>query len=113
RRSGVQLLHVPNPHGPVGLGGALPLGDVTVAGLLGRGGVSAEFDLVLPKFQGRRVLITGAAGSIGSELCRQIARLGAAELAILDTDETGLADLRNELRGDVAVRLLLCSITDP
>ncbi|MDD5646605.1 MAG: nucleoside-diphosphate sugar epimerase/dehydratase [Candidatus Bipolaricaulis sp.] len=47
---------------------------------------------------GRSVLVTGAAGSIGSELCRQVLRFGASHLAAVDFDETGLFDLENELR---------------
>jgi FlaA1/EpsC-like NDP-sugar epimerase len=47
---------------------------------------------------GRVVLVTGAAGSIGSELCRQVLRFGAAHLTAVDFDETGLFDLQNELR---------------
>lgn len=46
---------------------------------------------------GRSVLVTGAAGSIGSELCRQVLRFGAAHLTAVDFDETGLFDLQNEL----------------
>jgi FlaA1/EpsC-like NDP-sugar epimerase len=47
--------------------------------------------------RGKRVLITGAAGSIGAELARQVARLGPARLILLDLDESGLHDLMQEL----------------
>ncbi len=47
---------------------------------------------------GRRVLVTGAAGSIGSELCRQALRFGASRLVALDQNETGLFSLEAELR---------------
>jgi FlaA1/EpsC-like NDP-sugar epimerase len=47
---------------------------------------------------GRSVLVTGAAGSIGSELCRQVLRYGTAHLTAVDFDETGLFDLDHELQ---------------
>ncbi|MEW5825429.1 MAG: nucleoside-diphosphate sugar epimerase/dehydratase [Candidatus Bipolaricaulota bacterium] len=46
---------------------------------------------------GKRVLVTGAAGSIGSELCRQVLRFGASRLVALDQNETGLFDLAADL----------------
>lgn len=112
RTTGVQLLTVPNLHELMARGRGLPLTEVGIADLLGRGEVAADFAAIRPFFTGRRVLVTGAAGSIGSELCRQVARLDVAELALLDTDETGLAELRQQLQGTAALRLLLRSVTD-
>ncbi len=47
---------------------------------------------------GKQVLVTGAAGSIGSELCRQVLRFGASRLVAVDQNETGLFDLEADLR---------------
>lgn len=64
---------------------------------------------------GRVVMVTGAAGSIGSELCRQISEFGPARLVLLDIDESGLHDLKVELLAKtpgLPVDLALCDITD-
>lgn len=63
----------------------------------------------------RVVLVTGGAGSVGSELCRQLVTLGPAKLIALDNNETGLFHLVNELRGGPGGELLtpvLASVTD-
>ncbi len=60
--------------------------------LLGRTPVPIELDTVRRTLEGRRVLVTGAGGSIGSEICRQVAELGPACLVLLDHDETHLHD---------------------
>jgi FlaA1/EpsC-like NDP-sugar epimerase/lipopolysaccharide/colanic/teichoic acid biosynthesis glycosyltransferase len=65
--------------------------------------------------RGKIVMITGAAGSIGSELSRQLAAFGPARLAIVDIDESGLYELQVELlakQRDLALELALCDITD-
>jgi FlaA1/EpsC-like NDP-sugar epimerase len=48
--------------------------------------------------EGKKILITGASGSIGSELCRQVMRFSPAVLLALDFDETGLFNLDNDIR---------------
>jgi len=60
--------------------------------LLGRNPVAEELDTIRPALAGRRVLVTGAGGSIGSEICRQISGLKPDLLVLLDHDETHLHD---------------------
>ncbi len=60
--------------------------------LLGRTPVPIDLDTVRRSLAGRRVLVTGAGGSIGSEICRQVAELDPALLVLLDHDETHLHD---------------------
>jgi FlaA1/EpsC-like NDP-sugar epimerase len=60
--------------------------------LLGRTPVPIDLDTVRRSLEGRRVLVTGAGGSIGSEICRQVAGLEPAALVLLDHDETHLHD---------------------
>lgn len=65
-------------------------GDMEFADLLGRSPVRIDMAEVLHTLVGKRVLVTGAGGSIGSELCRHIHRLGPEELMMLDRDESAL-----------------------
>lgn len=69
------------------------LRDVNVADLIGREVVALESDETSHLIAGKIVLVTGAAGSIGSELCRQVVRLRPKRLIALDNNETGLFDL--------------------
>jgi FlaA1/EpsC-like NDP-sugar epimerase len=71
--------------------------DVAVEDLLGRGSVRLDDDMIRAKIEGRVVLVTGAAGSIGSELCRQVARYRPALLAGFDLAETALFYLEREM----------------
>ena len=64
--------------------------DVNVTDLLGRGQVRTDLTSIAKYLTGQRVLVTGAGGSIGSELCRQIHRYGPSELIMLDRDESAL-----------------------
>lgn len=72
--------------------------EVSVTDLLGREPVNLDLDNVRRAVSGRTVLVTGAAGSIGSELCKQIARLEPRELLALDQSESELFRLEGELR---------------
>ena len=98
--AGLKILTLP-PLGDI-IGGrptARDLRDVDVADLLGRRPVELDNVVIAEQINGRSVLVTGAGGSIGSELCRQIARFGPAKLHLLDRDESGLQATQLSLVG--------------
>jgi FlaA1/EpsC-like NDP-sugar epimerase len=66
------------------------LREPEITDLLGRHQIETDLDSIAGYLTGKRVLVTGAGGSIGSELCRQIHRFGPAELMMLDRDESAL-----------------------
>ncbi len=73
--------------------------DISIEDIIGRHIVDTEVGSVAGYLAGRRVLVTGAGGSIGAELCRQINRYGPAELIMLDRDETALQGVQLTLTG--------------
>lgn len=74
--------------------------------LLGRKQVATDLAAVRQSLHGRRVLVTGAGGSIGSEICRQVAAFGPAQLLLVDRDETHLHDVAGMLPGEAEQVLL-------
>lgn len=78
--------------------------------LLGRTPVPTDLDAVRRSLAGHRVLVTGAGGSIGSEICRQIASMDPAVLVLLDHDETHLHDTAATVNGPCEQALV--DITD-
>lgn len=72
--------------------------DIKIEDLLGREPIKLDSAPVAAEIAGKRVLVTGAAGSIGSELVRQIVSYKPSKLIVLDQAETPLFDLENELR---------------
>jgi FlaA1/EpsC-like NDP-sugar epimerase len=73
--------------------------DIQPEDLLGRQPIETDLESISGYLTGKRVLVTGAGGSIGSELCRQISAFGPAELLMLDRDESALHALLLSLRG--------------
>jgi FlaA1/EpsC-like NDP-sugar epimerase len=70
---------------------------VQVEDVLGREPVEVDLEQIAGYLAGETVLVTGAGGSIGSELCRQIARIGASRLILVDHSEAALFDVEREL----------------
>ena len=71
--------------------------NVNFEDLLGRDEIAISMDKIQARFAGKVVLVTGAAGSIGSELCRQLAGFGVKKLVLFDNAETPMHNLRLEL----------------
>lgn len=89
--------------------------DIDVADVLGRGAIETDVASIAHYLAGKRVLVTGAGGSIGSELARQIARWEPGELMLLDRDESGLHGVQLSLHGRAMLdspEVLLCDIRD-
>jgi FlaA1/EpsC-like NDP-sugar epimerase len=81
--------------GKVSLGDAR---DLDIKDLLGRPSIETDIGAISEQIQGQTVLVTGAGGSIGSELCRQIARFDPWRLVVIDHDESSLYDLHERLQ---------------
>jgi FlaA1/EpsC-like NDP-sugar epimerase len=73
--------------------------DVCLSDLLGRRQIETDLAAIADHLTGRRVLVTGAGGSIGSELCRQLHRFAPAELMMLDRDESALHAVQLSIHG--------------
>ncbi|GAB1642988.1 nucleoside-diphosphate sugar epimerase/dehydratase [Krasilnikovia sp. MM14-A1259] len=73
--------------------------DVKVSDLLGRHQIDTDLEAIAGYLKGKRVLVTGAGGSIGSELCRQLDRFEPAQLMMLDRDESALHAVQLSLHG--------------
>ncbi len=84
------------------LGGEVSVGDLrepTEADLLGRHKVETDLQSVSDYIRGRTVVVTGAGGSIGSELCRQLSAFSPGRLVMVDRDESGLHGVQLSLEG--------------
>lgn len=93
------------------------LRDVAIEDLLGRDSVAPREDLLTAAVTGKKVLVTGAGGSIGSELSRQLAHLKPAGLILMDVSEFALYQIERELAPrcaqlGVPLRCVLGSVTD-
>jgi FlaA1/EpsC-like NDP-sugar epimerase len=73
--------------------------DIDVTDLLGRHQIDTDLETIAGYLDGKRVLVTGAGGSIGAELCRQLTRFGLAKLIMLDRDESALHAVQLSISG--------------
>ncbi|MEJ2653526.1 MAG: nucleoside-diphosphate sugar epimerase/dehydratase, partial [Gammaproteobacteria bacterium] len=90
--------------------------EVAIEDLLGREQVALDWRRISEALVGKTVLVTGAGGSIGSELCRQIARLGPGKLVAFERSEFNLYNIELELRRgfpDLILAAQLGDVTDP
>ncbi len=98
--------------GQVGADDVRPL---TEADLLGRHQIDTDIGSIADYITGRRVLVTGAGGSIGSELCRQLHRFGPEALIMVDRDESALHSVQMAIEGRALLdsdRLVVADIRD-
>ena len=100
------------------LSGVVSVADihrVTEEDLLGRRTIDTEIETIANYLGSRRVLVTGAGGSIGSELCRQIQRFAPSALILLDRDESGIHETQLSIDGRATLdsrTLVVCDIRD-
>jgi FlaA1/EpsC-like NDP-sugar epimerase len=88
------------------------LREVHIEDLLGRERIELDWDLIRRGLGGRSVLVSGGGGSIGAELCRQIAKLGPERLVIFERSEPHLYRILEELRGTKGLRGVLGDVAD-
>lgn len=91
------------------------LADVTMEDLLGREPVKVNLDEIFQFLKGKTILVTGGGGSIGSELCRQIAAHEPGKLVLFDMYENNIYDIQHELKHtypDLDLVVLIGSVRD-
>ncbi|MDP3175136.1 MAG: nucleoside-diphosphate sugar epimerase/dehydratase [Phenylobacterium sp.] len=99
KNDGIRLLRLPSivelaQHDGVTL---LPMREINIEELLAREPIELDRRAIGDLIRGRRVLVTGAGGSIGAELCRQVAAFECAHLTLLDFSETALFEIDREI----------------
>lgn len=101
KESGCELKRLPGMYQMVnGEVSVSKLRDVDVNDLLGREPIQVDLDSIMYYVFGRVIMVTGGGGSIGSELCRQIAKHNPKQLVIVDIYENTTYDIQNELKND-------------
>lgn len=96
RKRGMELLYAPTI-GDVNEKGNRSVREIRIEDLLERDEINISWKEIIANFQGKVVMVTGAAGSIGSELCRQLATFGIKKLILFDNAETPIHNLRLEM----------------
>lgn len=113
--AGLRTLVLPPVDELFGVAGVSDIRELTDADLLGRREIAMDIESIAGYVKGRRVLVTGAGGSIGSELCRQIHRFAPESLVLLDRDESALQAVQVSIEGVGLLdsrELVVCCIRD-
>ncbi|MHB8579644.1 MAG: SDR family NAD(P)-dependent oxidoreductase [Ignavibacteriaceae bacterium] len=90
------------------------ISDIEINDLIGRQAISIDSSIIGTTIKNKKVLITGAAGSIGSEIARQVIAYGPREIGILDINESELVNLEIQLRRSFnksKIKMYLCDIS--
>ena len=118
RDAGVPVKTLPGVHelitGDLNL--SRQLREVQVEDVLGREAVELDIPSIASYITGSTVLVTGAGGSIGSELCRQVAALGAEQIVLVDHSENALVQIEHELQHErrfISIVPALADVKDP
>ncbi|GLG89486.1 nucleoside-diphosphate sugar epimerase/dehydratase [Sellimonas catena] len=116
KETGCELLTIPGTYQLIkGEVSVSSLRQVSIEELLGRDSIKMDIQEVSDYIKGRVVLVTGGGGSIGSELCRQIAKYGAKTLIIFDIYENSAYEIQQELKRhhpEVELHTLIGSVRD-
>lgn len=91
------------------------INKIKIEDLLGRNAIEINKDLLAPYFEGKSILITGAAGSIGSEICTQLTNFKCKRITLLDQAETPLNDLYltlSPIKGDIIIKSVIGSVSN-
>lgn len=92
----IQILYAPSIDDFTTSGDTLKVREINIEDLLERPTIELSMKDIIINFKGKTVLVTGAAGSIGSELCRQLAYIGVGQIIMFDSAETPMHNLRLE-----------------
>lgn len=116
-RAGIKLLMLPPLHDMLqgDVQSINQLHAIDVNDLLGRPAIHTDLRVISDYLTGKKVLITGAGGSIGSEIARQVHKFSPAELALLDRDESALHSVQLSIYGTGLLDsddMILCDIRD-
>jgi len=90
--------------------------DIRIEDLLGREPISMKADATLRGIQGKRIMVTGGAGSIGSEIVRQLVYLKPESIIIVDQAETAIFEIQNEIRpllDGIQLHIFVADVTNP
>ncbi len=91
------------------------LREVDISDLLGRKEVSVDLKEIKDYIKGKKILVTGAGGSIGSEICRQVLPMGPKALFLLGKGENSIFEISNELRdkfSDAFIEEIIADVSD-
>lgn len=114
KRYDVNVLDAPKIDSLIESSNKIELKQIKIEDLLSRDQINIDLDLNMSSYQNKIILVTGAAGSIGSEIVRQLIHYAPKKIILLDTAETPLFNLNNELKDieNIEIVPVLGSVTD-